>query len=46
VTAPIIGVTKSVHISDAVAALDLSLSTEEVARLESDYAPHVVVGMR
>jgi 1-deoxyxylulose-5-phosphate synthase len=46
VTAPIIGATKSVHISDAVAALDLSLSTEEVARLESDYAPHVVVGMR
>jgi 1-deoxyxylulose-5-phosphate synthase len=46
VTAPIVGATKSVHLSDAVAAIDLKLSAEEVARLEEPYAPHAVAGLR
>ncbi|MBT2658382.1 aldo/keto reductase [Bacillus sp. ISL-18] len=44
VTAPIVGATKISHIEDAVAALSLSLSTEEVAYLEEPYAPHAIVG--
>jgi aryl-alcohol dehydrogenase-like predicted oxidoreductase len=44
VTAPIIGATKTHHLDDAVAALSLSLSTEDVARLEEPYAPHRVAG--
>jgi aryl-alcohol dehydrogenase-like predicted oxidoreductase len=44
VTAPIVGVTKPQHIDDAVAAVDLELSEEEVRRLEEPYVPHPVVG--
>jgi aryl-alcohol dehydrogenase (NADP+) len=44
VTAPIVGVTKEHHLDDAVAAADVSLSDEEVARLEEPYTPHAVVG--
>ena len=44
VTAPIVGVTRETHLDDAVAAVDLQLSEEEVARLEEPYAPHPVVG--
>jgi 1-deoxyxylulose-5-phosphate synthase len=44
VTAPIIGVTKPEHISDAVAALDIALDAEEVAQLETPYAPHQIRG--
>ena len=44
VTAPIVGVTKERHLDDAVAAVDLQLSTEEIARLEEPYTPHAVVG--
>ncbi|MCW2810471.1 MAG: alcohol dehydrogenase [Friedmanniella sp.] len=44
VTAPIVGATKSQHLSDAVAALDLELSAEERTRLESAYVPHEVAG--
>ncbi|GAB1509662.1 aldo/keto reductase [Actinophytocola sp. KF-1] len=40
VTAPIVGVTKPHHLADAVAAVDLRLSAEELARLEADYVPH------
>jgi aryl-alcohol dehydrogenase-like predicted oxidoreductase len=43
-TAPIIGATKTHHIVDAAAAVDLTLSDEEVARLEEPYAPHPVAG--
>lgn len=39
VTAPIIGATKVGHIEDAVAALDVALTPEEIARLESGYTP-------
>jgi 1-deoxyxylulose-5-phosphate synthase len=44
VTAPIVGVTKDHHLDDAVAAVDLQLTDEEVARLEEPYTPHAVVG--
>ena len=37
VSAPIIGATKSHHITDAVAALDLTLTGEEIAALEEHY---------
>jgi aryl-alcohol dehydrogenase (NADP+) len=43
VTAPIIGATKSHHIADAVAALDLKLTDEEVAAVEKPYKPKPVL---
>ena len=44
VAAPIIGASKSRHLEDAVAALDVTLSDAELARLEGPYLPHRVVG--
>jgi aryl-alcohol dehydrogenase-like predicted oxidoreductase len=44
VTAPIIGATKSHHLEDAVAALSVTLSCEEMTRLEEPYVPHPVLG--
>jgi aryl-alcohol dehydrogenase (NADP+) len=44
ITAPIIGATKPHHIDDAVAAVDLTLSDDEIARLEEPYSPHPVAG--
>jgi aryl-alcohol dehydrogenase (NADP+) len=44
VTAPIIGATKPHHIDDAVAALDVALTAEEITRLEEPYTPHRVAG--
>jgi 1-deoxyxylulose-5-phosphate synthase len=44
VSAPIIGASKPGHLEDAIAALDIVLSDEEVARLEAPYVPHAVVG--
>jgi len=44
VTAPIVGATKPRHLDDAVAALSLKLTPEEVASLEEPYAPHPVLG--
>ncbi|SHN25311.1 aldo/keto reductase [Cryptosporangium aurantiacum] len=44
VTAPIIGASKPTHIDDAVAAVDLDLSAEELEALEKAYVPHSVVG--
>ncbi|HUR14776.1 MAG TPA: aldo/keto reductase [Mycobacteriales bacterium] len=44
VTAPIVGATKPHHLEDAVAALSLTLSAEELERLSSPYRPHVVAG--
>jgi len=46
VTAPIVGATKPHHIDDAVAAVDLELTEEELARLEEPYGPHPVAGFR
>jgi aryl-alcohol dehydrogenase-like predicted oxidoreductase len=44
VTAPIVGATKLGHLEDALAAEGLTLSDEEVARLEEPYVPHAVSG--
>jgi aryl-alcohol dehydrogenase-like predicted oxidoreductase len=44
VTAPIIGATKLAYLDDAVAALDVALSEEEIAALEEPYVPHPVLG--
>ncbi|HST66054.1 MAG TPA: aldo/keto reductase [Mycobacteriales bacterium] len=44
VTAPIVGVTRPAHLTDAVAALDLQLGEEEVRRLQAPYRPHPVLG--
>jgi aryl-alcohol dehydrogenase-like predicted oxidoreductase len=44
VTAPIVGASKSTHLLDAVAAVSLKLSEEEISRLEEPYIPHPVVG--
>jgi 1-deoxyxylulose-5-phosphate synthase len=44
VTAPIIGATKITHLEDAVGALSVQLTQEEVAYLEAPYVPHPIVG--
>ena len=44
VTAPIVGASDPHHLADAVAALALTLSAEEVTRLEEPYVPHAVAG--
>jgi aryl-alcohol dehydrogenase-like predicted oxidoreductase len=41
VTAPIVGPTKPHHLSDAVAALDVHLTDDEIRALEEPYGPHV-----
>jgi aryl-alcohol dehydrogenase-like predicted oxidoreductase len=46
VTAPIVGATKISHIEDAVAATTVTLSAEEIARLEAPYRPHEVMPKR
>ena len=46
ITAPIVGATKEHHIDDAVAAVDLQLTADEVRRLEEPYTPHAVAGFR
>jgi aryl-alcohol dehydrogenase-like predicted oxidoreductase len=44
VTAPIVGASKPSHLDDAVAALSLNLTADEIASLEEPYVPHAVVG--
>jgi len=44
ITAPIVGATKLSQLDDAIAALELKLSSEDVAALEAPYVPHAVVG--
>ena len=44
VTAPVVGATKPGHLADAAAATELSLSDDEVKRLEEPYTPHPVLG--
>ncbi|PMC79443.1 aldo/keto reductase [Aerococcus viridans] len=45
VTAPVVGATKVHHIDGAVAAVDLTLSAEEIQYLEELYPPHPLVGV-
>jgi len=44
VTSPIVGATKLGHLEDALAAAGVTLSDDEVARLEEPYRPHPVLG--
>jgi aryl-alcohol dehydrogenase (NADP+) len=46
VTSPIVGVTKQQHLDDAVAAVDVELSDDELDELAAPYAPHAVAGHR
>ena len=44
VTAPIIGATKITHLEDAIGALSVKLTQEDVTYLEELYVPHRIVG--
>jgi 1-deoxyxylulose-5-phosphate synthase len=44
VTAPIVGATRQRHLEDAIAAVEVTLSEDEMARLEAPYRPHPVLG--
>ena len=44
INAPIIGATKAHHLDDAVKALEIHLSSDQVKRLEEPYQPHPVLG--
>ena len=44
VAAPIVGATKLEQLDDAVAALTIQLSPEDIAELEARYLPHAVMG--
>jgi aryl-alcohol dehydrogenase-like predicted oxidoreductase len=46
VTAPIVGATKVGHVTDALAAVDVHLTEDEIKRLEERYVPHPVLGHR
>jgi aryl-alcohol dehydrogenase-like predicted oxidoreductase len=45
ITAPIIGASRVGHLDDAVAAVALRLTSEEIATLEAPYVPHPVAGI-
>jgi aryl-alcohol dehydrogenase-like predicted oxidoreductase len=44
VTAPIIGATKITQLENAVGALSVTLTEDEITYLEEPYAPHPIVG--
>jgi aryl-alcohol dehydrogenase-like predicted oxidoreductase len=44
VTAPIVGASKLSHLEDALAALEVKLTADEIALLEAPYVPHAVAG--
>jgi 1-deoxyxylulose-5-phosphate synthase len=44
VTSPIVGASKPEHLTDAVAALSLKLTADEIKTLETPYVPHKVAG--
>ena len=44
VTSPIVGATKIQHLEDALAAVTIKLSAEEIALLEEPYVPHAIAG--
>jgi aryl-alcohol dehydrogenase (NADP+) len=46
VSSPIVGATKSQHLGDAIAAVNVVLDEKEIALLERDYRPHGIVGFR
>jgi 1-deoxyxylulose-5-phosphate synthase len=44
ITAPIVGASKMSHLEDAIAAVQIKLTEEDIAALESNYKPHKVAG--
>jgi aryl-alcohol dehydrogenase-like predicted oxidoreductase len=44
VTSPIVGATRPHHLEDAVAALAITLTPEEIKFMEEAYVPHTVIG--
>jgi 1-deoxyxylulose-5-phosphate synthase len=44
ITAPIVGATKPHHLADAIAAVEVHLSADEVELLEKPYQPHAIAG--
>jgi aryl-alcohol dehydrogenase-like predicted oxidoreductase len=44
VTSPIVGATKPQHLEDAVSALSLTLTADEISNLEEVYVPHPIAG--
>jgi aryl-alcohol dehydrogenase-like predicted oxidoreductase len=44
ITAPIVGPTRVEHVDEAVHALEVKLSSDDIARLEQPYKPHQVMG--
>ena len=44
VTAPIVGAPRPLHLADAIAALDVQLTPEEIDQLEKPYVPHRIAG--
>lgn len=44
VTAPIVGASKMPHLDQAIAALDIALSGDDIERLEAPYQPHPILG--
>lgn len=46
ITSPIVGVTKPHHLSDAVAALDVKLTEDDMAALEEPYTPRAIAGFQ
>ena len=44
ITAPIIGASKMDHLDQAIAALEIQLSVEEIKSLEEPYQPHPILG--
>jgi aryl-alcohol dehydrogenase (NADP+) len=46
VTAPIVGASKMVQLDDALAAIDIALTADEMKSLEEPYRPHAILGHR
>ena len=44
VTAPIVGASRAGHLDDAVAAVELTLTDDEVTQLDQPYTPHDIAG--
>ncbi len=44
ITSPIIGVSKQIHLDDAIAAMNVKLTPEDIAYLEAPYQPHRISG--
>jgi aryl-alcohol dehydrogenase (NADP+) len=46
VTAPIVGVTKLAQLTDALGALEVELSTDDIKKLEAAYKPRLPGGFQ